>query len=138
MFLASDGDETFSPDYFDPVATNGGALGQRQSVTLTTHISDAPAGELLSFQIFCTRGISPIVAHVSMSCCLLGAGRVLSVPVISFPLGDVNLDSVVDFSDIPPFITVLTVRRLAAKQLDLALDSTGEGNFRRRKCFRIK
>ena len=138
-FLAPNGNETFSPDYFDLFAANGNApLGQGQSVTLKTAISGAQPEDLVSFLITihvedfsecCSRD------HEVLSPDCLDDGDVGPDGTVLLPgdnsvtqglLGDINLDEVVDFSDIPSFIELLTAGEY---QVEADIDENGVVDF---------
>ena len=145
-FLAPNGDETFSPDYFDLVAANGGApLGQGQSVTLKTTISGAQPDDLVSFLITlhledfsecCSRDhdVPPECMSDDFRDCVtelpgdLGpvGGGPSGIAVGASLLGDINLDEAVDFSDIPAFIEVLSAGEY---QVEADMDGNGAVDF---------
>ena len=107
-FLAPNGFESFSFDYFDLVVENSNApLGQGQSVNLKTVIRGALPGMPVDFLI---------AIHVEdlSECC--SRDHDVTAPLCdgtgklhddSLP-GDVNEDGVVDLQDVQPFVHLLT------------------------------
>ena len=138
-FLAPNGNETFSPDYFDLFAANGNApLGQGQSVTLKTAISGAQPEDLVSFLITihvgdfseCCSRDHDVLSPDCMDDGDVGPGGTVLLPgdnsVTQGLLGDINLDEVVDFSDIPSFIELLTAGEY---QVEADIDENGVVDF---------
>ena len=131
-FLAPNGDETFSPDFFDLVAANGNApVGQGQSVTLKTAISGAQPEELVSFLITihledfsecCSRDHDVL----SPECMTGDVGPYGTVLLPGDLRGDINLDGVVDFVDISPFVAVLSSGEY---QYEADMDQNGVVDF---------
>ncbi len=138
-FLAPNGDETFNPDYFDLVAANSNApLGQGQSVTLKTVVSgaqpEAPVGFMITIHkedlsVCCSRKYDVLpecMADDPLDC--------VTEPVDKFDgsIGDVNLDGVVDFADIPAFIALL---QSGGYQFEADIDQNGVVDFADIPCF---